>query len=82
MKPVTRDLLILRNQSKYSETEIEREATFIQGILPATETLDMLCRVMEVVEISRHRISNKPNILGRTLRQNTLRSFQFIHHRN
>ena len=82
MKPLSRDLLILRNQSKYSETEIEREAAFIQDMLPATETLERLCRVMEVVEISRHRISNHPKILERTLRQKTLRSFQFIHHRN
>ncbi|HEY6082773.1 MAG TPA: hypothetical protein VIU45_04890 [Chitinophagaceae bacterium] len=82
MKPVTRDLLILLSQSKYSETEIEREASFLNDILPKIETLDTHAKVIEVIEINRHRISSKPQIIARAFRQNMLKSFQFILHKN
>lgn len=82
MKSGDRDLLILLNESKYSRKEIEKEAFLINNLLLHVETSAYRTRVIEVIDIHRHRISCSPKIIDGIFLSNSLRSFQFIFHKN
>ena len=82
MKPVERDLMILLNESEYSEAELEREAGLINELLARVETPEKEKDVVEIMDFNRGRISRKPAVIIKTLHSKNLRSFCFILHKN
>ncbi|MHB1920651.1 MAG: hypothetical protein ACYCOO_00305 [Chitinophagaceae bacterium] len=82
MKSLERDLLILLNETKYSETEIEQEVSQINHILSRVETLENMVQVTEILELNRGRLTNNPQVIRRVLHLKILKSFQFILHKN
>jgi hypothetical protein len=82
MKPVERDLLILLNESDYSEADIEKEASLIGTLLATVETTEKLLPVVELLHFNRSRIIRRQNIIVRFLHKKQLPSFCFFLHKN
>ena len=82
MKPLERDLLILLNETKYSEKEIEEEVSQINIILSRVETLEGIAQGIEILELQRGRLSSHPRVIRKVLQLKKLKSFQFILHKN
>jgi hypothetical protein len=81
MKPIERDLLILLNESDYSEAEIEREAMLINKMLITVETDEHMIGRVEVLDYIHSRIIRKHKPVMRLLKKKAS-FFRFYLHKN
>jgi hypothetical protein len=82
MKQVERDLLILLHEDRYSEQQIQYAVKQISDMLTMVETMEYLCKVMEVADCNKNRFSSKRTVLQKVFARKDHKPFEFIVHKN
>lgn len=82
MKQVERDLLILLHEDRYSEQQIQHAVKQISDMLTMVETMEYLCKVMEVADCNKNRFSSKRTVLQKVFARKDHKPFEFIVHKN
>jgi hypothetical protein len=82
MKKQTRDIILLRKDMASDEQSIEREVVVLNTLLQTVETLDSLCVAYELIDLNRFKVVHDRTALGKALKPNALKPFQFLFNRN
>lgn len=82
MKKQTRDIILLRKDIAPDEQSIEREVVVLNSLLQKVETIDSLCVAYELIDLNRFKVVHDRTALGKVLKPNALKPFQFLFNRN
>lgn len=82
MKKQTRDIILLRKDMAPDEQSIEREVVVLNSLLQKVETIDSLCVAYELIDLNRFKVVHDRTALGKVLKPNALKPFQFLFNRN
>lgn len=82
MKKQTRDIILLRKDMAPDEQSIEREVVLLGSLLQTVETIDSLCVAYELIDLNRFKVVHDRTALGKVLKPNALKPFQFLFNRN
>lgn len=82
MKQGERDLLILLNESRYTASEMERQASLISELLSEAERMERQQRVAEVLDLNKGKVLRKPQEVSRVLQKTFHKPFCFLFFKN
>jgi hypothetical protein len=82
MKRQTRDLLLLRKDDVRDKNSIEMEILVLNNLLQNVETTAALCVAYELIDINRFKIFHDQPSIGKALKPNAIKPFQFLVNRN
>jgi hypothetical protein len=82
MKRQTRDLLLLRKDDVRDKNSIEMEILVLNNLLQNVETTAALCVAYELIDINRFKIFHDQLSIGKALKPNAIKPFQFLVNRN
>ncbi len=77
-----RDLLVLSKRASDNPDLLKQEVEILDSILLLIETTKNLCTCIEVIDINRYKIIQKPERLEKLVNQFTLKPFEFIFNKN
>lgn len=80
--PSSRDLFVLFKDELYSEQEMQAAIDQLNTLLYEVETIEIFCKVNEVIDINKNKLINKPLKLSRLLFQKEMKPFQFVINKN
>ncbi len=80
MKPFNRNILLFSKDAFMSEQAIEREVSYLNGILAVADTPDAFCKANELVD--RNFITSNPQRILKEARHFRLREFRFLINKN
>ncbi len=82
MNNSNRDLLVLFNQELMTPKAIEHEVEILHEMLYTVECLDNVITAHEVIDVSKRKVYNTPNLLQSVFRQRQLKPFVFLNCKN
>ena len=82
MNNANRDLLVLFNQELMTPQSIEHEVEMLHQLLYNIERVENLITAHEVIDLNKYKISNKPLLLRKILRERELKRFVFLNCKN
>jgi hypothetical protein len=82
MHDVNRDLLVLSDTTRLSAEEIEREVSFLNGLLFHIENWETFSVANEVMDINRRKIINDTVGIRKVLGEKKVRAFVFTCNKN
>jgi hypothetical protein len=77
-----RDLLVLSKKAVDDPQNLKQEVELLDSILYIIETTKNLCTCIEVIDVNRYKIIQKPSLLEKLVDKNELKPFQFIFNKN
>lgn len=82
MNDSNRDLLVLSNVAHLSEEEFDHQLKLLNQLLFKIETWDTFSTVNEIININRHKITRKPHLVQKILRETGVKPFVFTCNKN
>lgn len=82
MHDPNRDLLVLAGSAQLNPAEFERQVNLLNRLLYYAETWENFCAVNEIIDINRHRIIRKPQLIQNILREKKVKAFVFTCNKN
>jgi len=82
MNSPNRSLLVLFNQELTSRTAIEREVGMLHDLLYAVEHIENVIVSHELIDLNKHKITNKATSLRKVFRERKLKGFVFLNNKN
>ena len=82
MKMPNRDLLVLVKDEFLGAGSMETELERINKLLMSFETVENLCKALDVFDMNRYKMLRKINAIRRVVEQKQLKAFVFIINKN
>lgn len=82
MNNSNRDLLVLFKQELKNPQAIEREVSWLHGLLYSVERIDNLVTAHELIDLCKYKVVNKSKALKSYLRSNKEKPFIFLNNKN
>ena len=82
MNNSNRDLLVLFKQELKNPQAIEREVSWLHGLLYSVERLDNLVTAHELIDLCKYRVVGKQRAIKDYLRSNKEKPFVFLNNKN
>ena len=82
MNNSNRDLLVLFKQELKNPQAIEREVSWLHGLLYSVERIDNLVTAHELIDLCKYKVVNKHNAIRNYLRSNKEKPFVFLNNKN
>jgi hypothetical protein len=80
MNRFTRNILLFSREEFMSEQAIEKEVSYLNGILSVADTTEAFCRANELVD--RNSITSNPRKILKEARHFRMREFRFLINKN
>lgn len=82
MNNSNRDLLVLFKQELKNPQAIEREVSWLHGLLYSVERLDNLVTAHELIDLCKYKVVNKQKAIRHYLSSNKEKPFVFLNNKN
>lgn len=82
MNNINRDLLVMFNQELMTPKAIEQQVELLHELLYDVEKMENLAEAHEVIDLNKHKIINKLNIIKDTIKIQDLKPFVFLNCKN
>lgn len=82
MNNSNRDLLVLFKQELKNPQAIEREVSWLHGLLYSVERIDNLVTAHELIDLCKYKVINKQRVVRKYLSSNKEKPFIFLNNKN
>lgn len=82
MNNTNRDLLVLFKQELKNPQAIEREVSWLHGLLYSVEKIENLVPSHELIDINQYKVVRKPLLVKAFLRSGKEKPFVFLNNKN
>jgi len=82
MNNANRDLLVLFKQELKNPQSIEREVSWLHGLLYSVEKIDNLVTAHELIDLCKYKVVNKDQHIKKYLRSGKEKPFVFLNNKN
>jgi hypothetical protein len=82
MNNTNRDLLVLFKQELKSPQAIEREVSWLHGLLYTVEKTENLVHAHELIDLCKYKIIRQSHLINRFLRSGKEKPFVFLNNKN
>jgi hypothetical protein len=82
MNNANRDLLVLFKQELKTPQSIEREVSWLHGLLYSVERIENLVTAHELLDLCKYKVVRKENLIKNYLRSAKEKPFVFLNNKN